>query len=433
MPDFIFPPKTYGQDNIRRILSSVRKRNSAVIVGLPGIGKSTIARLLADPRHRVWQDCLAETGLEYHFIHLDYSFNPGFQEVFRHINWELAKQGLSLQPDDDSFAILDAWLTYDCQPNQYFVFIFDSYDDVDDAQARPLLNRLRRLRNRQMNMSFLFVSRREPDNLYEVGELVDAVHYLSPLSEQDQYLTIARHEHRLGRPFKSQQKEWLLKYCGGWPGFMKYMSDLIFDGKIPDEGQAVSTCLADRRIKQICQDVWAELSEAEKEGLAEIAANRDPGNEDLARQLQCKYLLNQQRQIQSPIFSEFVRSLPQTHSSFCAWQIKAPYLLVSVQGQTYHLELTLKEIQLLTLLMAQPGEVVSLPKIQQQVWPENPHNPDRATDYPSMTKFIGRTRLKIDDALHGQGFLSGQESCIETVRKQGYRLNPQIRVKAGPA
>lgn len=426
---FIFPTREYGQENIKQIMVSVRKGNSAIIVGLPGVGKSTIARLLTDSKHKVWQDYLADTGKIYHFVHVDYSFNPDFREVMNQMKWELTRQGCSIPQGGDSFETLDTWFAAKDCSNRHFVLVFDGYDQVDQVQARGLLNRLRRLRNRQMNMSFLFVSRHEPETLYEIDELVDAVYYISPLNERDQRLTIKRHEQRLRYTFNDHQKYWLLTYCGGWPGFMKYMGDLLYDDKIRAADQVIPTCLADRRIKQICQEIWADLAENEKTCLIEAAIGRKLKNDELTRRLQTKHLLNRQGQLWSEIFKGFILSLPEAQPGICFWQLRPPHLLITAQGKTYNLKLTPKEAGLLTLLMEKSPAIVSPDEIQQSLWSYDPNQPEQAIADDPLTKLVSRTRLKVDKAMRESNFLSGKETSIENARDQGYRLNSKIRVK----
>ncbi len=391
---FVFPPREYCKEDISSIMSSIRKSNSAVIIGLPGIGKSTIARLITDSKRKVWQDHLSDTGKRYHFVHIDYSFNPSFQEVMRRVRRELVKQGLSIPQDSNSFEVLDSLFAAEDLTTRHFVLVFDGYDEVSDEQARALLNRLRQLRNYQMNMSFLFVGRREPQTLYEIDELIDAVYYISPLNERDQRVTIKRHEKRLRYTFDVEQKSWLLSYCGGWPGLIKYTCDLLYDKKIAAEDDIISICLAEQRIKQICQEMWADLSVDEKARFIDAAVGRNFDRaDDLTGQLKTKHLLNHQANIFAEIFKGYILSLPESQPELCTWQMRPLQLLVTGQKEEYRIDLTRKEIELLSMLMKKSPAVVSSDEIWETIWP------NKVVGLTRIIKLISRLRLKIDGTM----------------------------------
>ena len=76
------------------------------------------------------------------------------------------------------------------------------------------------------------------------------------------------------------------------------------------------------------------------------------------------------------------------------------------------LALTVRELQLLTALVARAGRIVSRDELYEVVWGEKYRKSDRSVDV-----YIGKLRQKLDDALPGR-------NIIHTHFGFGYRFGP---------
>ena len=79
------------------------------------------------------------------------------------------------------------------------------------------------------------------------------------------------------------------------------------------------------------------------------------------------------------------------------------------------LELTVRELQLLTALVERTGRIVSRQELYEVVWEERYRRSDRSVDV-----YVARLRHKLEDAVPGQSF-------IHTHFGFGYRLAPDGR------
>jgi DNA-binding response OmpR family regulator len=76
------------------------------------------------------------------------------------------------------------------------------------------------------------------------------------------------------------------------------------------------------------------------------------------------------------------------------------------------LRLTLRELQLLTMLASHPQRIFTREELYAEVWGRQPRHDDRSVDV-----YVSRLRSKLSDALPGQ-------SLIHTHSGIGYRFSP---------
>jgi DNA-binding response OmpR family regulator len=81
------------------------------------------------------------------------------------------------------------------------------------------------------------------------------------------------------------------------------------------------------------------------------------------------------------------------------------------------LQLTVRELQLLTALAQRPGRIVSREELYREVWGEPFRKADRSVDV-----YVGKLRQKLEDALPGLSF-------IHTHFGFGYRFTPEQRTR----
>jgi DNA-binding response OmpR family regulator len=85
-------------------------------------------------------------------------------------------------------------------------------------------------------------------------------------------------------------------------------------------------------------------------------------------------------------------------------------------AQGYPLQLTVRELQLLTALVRRTGRIVSREELYHEVWGEPFRKSDRSIDV-----YVGKLRLKLEQALPEQRFIHthfgfGYRFAVEPVR-----------------
>ena len=97
-------------------------------------------------------------------------------------------------------------------------------------------------------------------------------------------------------------------------------------------------------------------------------------------------------------------------------EIRPEEFSATVDGQ--RLELTVRELQLLTALAARAGRIVSRDELYAEVWGREFHRDDRSVDV-----YVRKLRLKLEAALPGW-------TVIHTHFGFGYRLSPVLHTGA---
>jgi len=107
-----------------------------------------------------------------------------------------------------------------------------------------------------------------------------------------------------------------------------------------------------------------------------------------------------------------------THSSLRAGDVEIrPQEFMAIAGDR-PLNLTARELELLTALVERKGRIVSREELYRTVWGEHYRKTDRSVDV-----YIGKLRQKLDDALPGRRY-------IHTHFGFGYRFQADPREKA---
>jgi DNA-binding response OmpR family regulator len=77
------------------------------------------------------------------------------------------------------------------------------------------------------------------------------------------------------------------------------------------------------------------------------------------------------------------------------------------------LSLTMRELQLLTILASNPQRIMTREELYAEVWGGTPRHPDRSVDV-----YVSRLRSKLGEAMPGTSF-------IHTHNGIGYRFSPE--------
>jgi DNA-binding winged helix-turn-helix (wHTH) protein len=320
------------------------------------------------------------------------------------------------------------------EPNLNLVLALDYFDDAAASLDKTFFNFLFHLRNARPkgNLSYIFVTRRPPEYLHELHELLDDSCIVGPLSYKDALNSLRRDEARLGCSFQAAQRDRLIRCTGGHPGFLKNAAELLSSGEFGThgtDGEMARQLLRAEKVKNLCQELWSDLTPAEQTILLN-SAHGMPVNQALdptgLRYLEQGGLLVRQVDerggcrwaVFCPLLEAFVRQV----TSFASPAVRVtPMFPNQAYIQAPHGEervaLSPKLFALLMVLAETPGQVLPTAEIITRVYGDEAAG---VTD-AALSQLVKRLRGILDPHIRQ---LAGAPAytCIETIRDVGYKL-----------
>jgi DNA-binding winged helix-turn-helix (wHTH) protein len=224
----------------------------------------------------------------------------------------------------------------------------------------------------------------------------------------------------------------LLACTGGHPGLLKNGCELLGSGRadasLPIE-TLVSQLLQSEKIRNLCQELWSDLTEAEQDILRHLAQgdglSRSAGKTEMAT-LEASGLLvrtesrtGSGRRIFCPLFEAYVRQNSPTGPCTIRFVAEFPNRArIETPTASESIALSPKLFSLLLALTEARGEVVSTDELISHVYEGEAAGVTNAALSQLVKRLRGildpRVQRMIDDPTY---------TAVETVRNVGYRLN----------
>jgi hypothetical protein len=443
-----FPPD-YREVDVKKIMDAIYKLRSVSIVGLAGMGKSNVVRFIVS-HPEVKKRYLRDKAENFVFIHVDCA-GPGcdnergiYAEILYQLREQMGLEDISyLEPNDTrqlQRALRKQVSSIDSRLN--LAIILDYFDEAYLRLGKGFFNYLAHLRNSRQrgNISYIIATRRRLGHLYELQELLDDVCWIGPLSYSDAMGSIRRDEQRLGQVFSAAEKDKLIAYTGGHPGFLKNACELLKGGEIDlagPEDEVMDQLLRTDAIRNLCEELWNDLTSEEKRVLISEAGNIPAAglmDGAAAQYLKQSGLLVEAEDRKATIFCKlvetFVRELETTEVKKIVQELEAgrvkglsiiavPPNKVQVETPAGTAETTLPPFlfRLLGCLTEERGKVYTKDEIATKVYGYGEDVSDQA-----VAQLVKRLRKRIDPLVR-EMINEPTYTCIENIRGVGYMFN----------
>jgi len=442
-----FPPD-YREADVKKILDALYKLRSVSIVGLAGMGKSNVVRFIVS-HPEVQNRYLEDKAGDFAFIHVDCA-GPScgergiYEEILHQLREQGGLEGTSYQGADDIRQIQRALRRQvrSIEPYLNLVIIFDYFDEAYPRLGKGFFNYLAHLRNSRQrgNISYVFATRRQLGHLYELQELLDDVCWIGPLGYNDALGSIRRDEQRLGWVFSAAERDKLIAYTGGHPGFLKNAGELLKDGEIDlsgPEDEVMDQLLRSDVIRNLCEELWNDLTSEEKRVLISKARNIPAAG--LMDGAAAQYLKQSSLLVEAgggkvaifcKLYETFVRELETKEVKKIVQELEAgqveglsviavPPNKVQIETPAGTAETILPPLLfgLLCCLTEEQGKAYTIDDIATKVYGYGGDVSDQA-----VAQLVKRLRKKIDPLVR-EMINEPTYTCIENVRGVGYRFD----------
>ena len=434
-----FPPD-YREAEVRQIMGAVYKLRSIAITGLAGMGKSNVVRFIVS-HPQVRTRYLKERANDYAFVHVDCAglADGDEAEILSEIAAQLRHDGISTgaahlpQVSRNVRHILREHIL-SVEPSLNLVLVLDYFDEAAAKLNKPFFNYLFHLRNVRPrgNLSYVFATRRPMAHLHELQELLDDGCVIGPLRYKDALDSIRRDEARLGCAFDAAQRDKLIAFTGGHPGFLKNAGELLCSGKVDTSlpgAEIARQLLQSGKVKNLCQELWSDLTPSEQSIL--LSAARDiPLSKSVDRA--CVTYLEQSGVlvrkkggqggldvvIFCPLFETFVRDKSAVYGAVRITAVFPNQARIETPTGEEWVTLSPKLFALLLTLTEARGRVLPGDEIISHVYGDEAAGVTNA----ALSQLVKRLRGVLNPCV--QRLTNDLAyTCVETIRDVGYRLN----------
>ncbi len=452
-------PLAFRADSIDFIIRMLRAGKSCILVGVDGIGKTTLMRslLALDVREHY----LGDDKKRFMFLPLNAHelAQPSALGYYRHMAFLLE----SILPDDQPhsslhknplaitneevarqllFDLVDALLSL--WKRRKLVFVFDEFD-VAFTETEPQFFRvLQALRTRSLGqVCYVAASKNVPSLICDAQsqrvvremfpELFNGnVAGVRPLDRQEADAVLGQGFTKYGKTSSPSLRHFLLEVAGAHPGLLMAVAAVWSKemDALAERGQRellMHSLLQEMTVVSQCEQIWYSLSEIEQQCLKQLPRGLLVKYPDLPpyrpRQIQealnmllLKGILREEHrtsksyQCFSPLFASYV--VQQFSAGSPGLQLDHTRQQVWIDGTLYPAHLTQKEFLLLRFLAQHAGEICSREETTRAVYGEAY---DPKSDDARLDALVERTRKSIGDTSRPSRFL-------ETVRGAGHRL-----------
>lgn len=423
-PKEAFFPVTYRAPQVNAILDAVARRRSVAVYGLAGMGKSNLFRLLAhhpQVKTHYWK----KDAARFQFVHVDCNLGDARTEdgLLRELDWQLERAGLEPArafPKNTLPRHAIRLRLESVSAERVVVILLDPLDDAFAHFENSFWAYLRGLRDLQGNVVYVLGARRPPPPLRELQELLTEACWVTSLTRQDAFDSLARDAKRLNAQFSQRDSDLLFQLSGGHPGLLKNCAELVGRGVVslaqPLEN-IIRVLFACETIQEVCRDLWSDLNPEWKtlQGLAlqMPSASTDDGAIEFLRRAGVICQTAKAFEIFSPLLREYIiATLP-----------RVIHVLVRVDSTTVEswqgiraLALGDSAAQLLRAFAEQPEQLLTRAQLARILALGDPHYSDEA-----VMAHVKRLRKILNEALRPLVDDAGFRAIVPA-RKQGYRL-----------
>lgn len=434
----MYPEKTRFEQ-IKKMIEILRAGRSAQIIGIPGVGKSNVMRLL--PYNKNLRELhLGEDESRWHFVYMDFSEMRGrtffelIKFIFISLSYSLGERDFTdeqaqvnknlkeaLEFNDELILFQGLKKSVDAlaiESKLYIVFLFDRFEDyIPNIDAKFFLN-LKVLRNRvKYNFLAVFAGARpiedilEPALFGEFHEFVVGNSVFLPIKDEGglkfrfDYL-----EKITGKKAEGQMREEIEKITAGHGKLAKLSYEAVLsEGKVKNLEELL---LSKRQIRGALFEIWNFLTPEEQKQVKKGAAQKGSalaGEDDSF--LEEVGLLNKGK-ISIPLFTAYLNS--QAPQSAQKLTYDAERNEITKGEDNLSDKLTPSEFKLLKFLMLNGDRVAEKDEIITAVWSDS--KSQEGVSDQALDQIIYRLRKKIEDDPNNPKFL-------QTVKGRGYKFS----------
>lgn len=430
-------PETTRFAEIEKIVNFAREGSSCQLLGIPGVGRSTLLSLLANNRqvrikhfgdkHKAVHFVLANFSeirgrplvdvMKFLFLSLTESLrerkmleeNKAVGDIFReHLKFHdelILFQGLKEAID---YLCLDKKITV--------VFLFDRFEEYLPTVTSELFSNLRTLRNRaKYQFSVVFSLYRPLEDFLEPTVLADfyefvAGHlvYLPLVDLEATNFRISYIEKVTGKKVKESVLKEIIQLSGGSGRLNKLAVEAVL-AHGQEQKDLSAFLLSQKTIRGALFEIWSILSPAEQAALLQGKFAATSVNEYLEQ-----VGLVKEQKIQIPLFAQFI------HTEFTLAQEEKEQIVYDEHTNTIRKgtdilsdQLTASEFRLLRYLLQNQDRIVEREEIITVVWESNKSTAgitDQAVD-----QLIFRLRRKIEED-------ANNPTHLQTVKGRGFKF-----------
>lgn len=433
---------------LEKVIGFIKQGNSCQIVGIPGVGQSTILKLLAYNRN-VRLKHLGENQKQFHFVLTNFSEvrrRPlvdvvkfiflslvdslryrGLQEEYEK-TFAIFKESIALNDELVLFEGLKQALDVLVHGKQLtVVFLFDRFEEYVPMVTDEFFGGLRVLRNRaKYQFSVVFSTTRPLEDLVEPIIMAEYYEFLAghtvylPLMDKPGVEFRMQHlESITEKKLKPKLHDLILEVTSGLGKLVKVSTELALtdDQDLPvEKNELVKALLKRKRIQHPLMSIWQAFTPSEQDFLLSKPGSYENSDQDY------KYLANvgllYENTLAIPLLNEFLQtSLVDTEKAQQAEQIVYDVTTNEIkQGSDIISDrLTSSEFKLLRFLVEHTDQVVERDSIINAVWKEAVSTAG-VTDQ-ALDQLLFRVRRKIEED-------PNNPQHIQTVKGRGIRFTP---------
>lgn len=425
-------PQTTRQAEIVKIVEFVSIGKSCQLIGVPGVGKSSVLRLL--PYNRSIRELhLAEQEPHFHFVYMDFSevskrplsdilkftlisLAASFGERRLKKEESIVNKLLSeaLKYSDEMFFSQNLKKAIDYLANERelnIVFLFDRFEDyISNIDPEFFLN-LKILRNRaKYRFAAVFGITRPIEDVLETNIFAEFSEFLTSnivfLSIHDKTGLEFRFKHLEEVSHKSadpKTKEEIIKLSGGHGKLARicYETILTTNDERRTTTQLSDFLLNNKQVQGALNEIWNFLTPEEQKNIKLKTKN----------ELLEKIGLTKNGVVTIPLFDSYLSTLTLQTAQKLAFDPSRNEILKGDQNLTEIL--SPQEFRLLRFLLQNQGRVCEKDEIIQNVWKDS-KTQEGVTDQ-ALDQIIYRLRKKTEDDPNKPQF-------IQTIKGRGYKL-----------